>query len=65
MLRNFLKNSGRRRLARRFVMGGVDPSKDYYKELELTSSASAADIKKAYVKLVKKYHPDQNKGIGR
>jgi len=40
----------------------VDPTKNYYKEMEIEESASAIDIKKAYVKLVKKYHPDQNKG---
>jgi curved DNA-binding protein len=33
---------------------------DYYKELELTKSASDSDIKKAYRKLARKYHPDLN-----
>jgi curved DNA-binding protein len=33
---------------------------DYYKVLELDSSASQADIKKAYRKLARKYHPDLN-----
>ena len=33
---------------------------DYYKELELQRNASADDIKKAYRKLAKKYHPDAN-----
>ncbi|WP_373057384.1 DnaJ C-terminal domain-containing protein [Zunongwangia sp. H14] len=31
---------------------------DYYKLLELDKSASQADIKKAYRKLARKYHPD-------
>ena len=33
---------------------------DYYRLLELERSASQADIKKAYRKLARKYHPDLN-----
>lgn len=33
---------------------------DYYKRLGLATSATAADIKKAYRKLARKYHPDLN-----
>ena len=33
---------------------------DYYKILELDKSASDADIKKAYRRLARKYHPDLN-----
>ena len=35
---------------------------DFYKLLELTPQCSKAEIKKAYRKLSKKYHPDKNKG---
>lgn len=44
---------------------GPDPSKDYYKEMELSPGASQAEVKKQYIKLVKLYHPDQNKGTRR
>src|SRR5688500_13746554 len=36
--------------------------KDYYKALGISSTASDKEIKAAYRKLSKQYHPDANKG---
>jgi DnaJ-class molecular chaperone len=36
--------------------------KDYYKILGIDRTASGKEIKKAYIDLVRKYHPDKNQG---
>ena len=38
--------------------------RDYYDVLELQKNASADDVKKAYRKLARQYHPDVNKDPG-
>lgn len=48
-----------------FFLEGVSCNshpEDFYKLLELTPQASKSDIKKAFRRLSKKYHPDKNKG---
>ncbi|KAI8963797.1 hypothetical protein F5Y11DRAFT_130128 [Daldinia sp. FL1419] len=39
-----------------------DKTRDYYVDLELSSSASTEEIKKQFKKLALKYHPDRNPG---
>jgi len=42
------------------TLGGETPDVDYYRVLGLTNKASPDEIKQAYRKLAKKYHPDVN-----
>ena len=39
----------------------MEKNKDYYKTLEIEEDASEEEVKRAYRKLAKKYHPDLNK----
>ena len=43
-------------------MSAKDYQKDYYKTLGVPKTSTAAEIKKAYRELARKYHPDANKG---
>lgn len=48
--------------ALRFYQQKFDSQKDYYKVMGVSSTASEAEIKKAYRNLVVKYHPDKKGG---
>lgn len=47
-----------------FTVSSNDPLDEYYAELGVTASASPADIKQAYRKAMRKWHPDNNQGCG-
>ena len=40
-----------------------DPTKDYYRILDVNKNSSDTQIKKAYYSLAKQYHPDSNPGF--
>jgi DnaJ-class molecular chaperone len=49
---------------RAFRASAVMNNKDFYKTLNISRGASQDEIKKAYFKLAKEYHPDVNKDPG-
>jgi curved DNA-binding protein CbpA len=55
------KNNLLFKLQTRFMMD-FDPKKDYYKFIGVSPEATEKEIKSAYYKLAKKYHPDLNGG---
>ena len=44
------------------TINDIDTEKDYYKILNVSRNASIDQIKRAYKKLMMKYHPDTAKG---
>lgn len=50
------------KIIRLFGVSKFNPAKDYYKILNIQTTASPSEIKKSYHLLAKKYHPDANDG---
>ena len=50
----------RRALPERAIAERMDPKKNYYEVLGVPESASSGEIRKAFRRLAKKYHPDVN-----
>lgn len=55
---NIIKNHG----IRRYISSiNIDPKKDYYRILDIKNDCNKRDVKLAFVRLSKKWHPDINK----
>ena len=48
----------------RSIMGMFEPEKDPYKILEIDSSATDDEVRKAYRKMAVKFHPDKVESLG-
>ncbi|MBP5391336.1 MAG: TerB family tellurite resistance protein [Bacteroidales bacterium] len=48
----------------RSIMGMFEPEKDPYKILEIDSSATDEEVRKAYRRMAVKYHPDKVESLG-
>ena len=51
-----------RRFFNRQAPPDFDPQHNYYKDLEVSETASQAEIKNAFYRLAQFYHPDRNNG---
>ena len=61
-LKHFKRPSLLLRVSYGFSFNNFDYNKDYFKVLGVQKTANEAEIKSAFYKLAKQYHPDLNKG---
>ena len=58
-----LTNIPTRRFFNRSTPPDFDPKRNYYKDLEVSETASQPEIKNAFYRLAQFYHPDRNNGV--